>query len=208
MSPRRSSRARPALPSNSASHTRSSTSSMSSARADRQTRSHTKATSPPKVSTPRSRSSEENREPPASGRSDQLQTRRQKRVRHQKDDELERHPSRSMEREAVDEEDEGEDVTRCVCGQLEYPGPPFPVIAHPRSGSKDGSNPHSPLETLDAPVDDFGSFFIQCDTCKVWQHGGCVGIAEGSMSADSEYFCELCRQDLHQIVLGSKGYVL
>ena len=95
-------------------------------------------------------------------------------------------------------------MTRCVCGQLEYPGPPSPASAAPRSRSKEENTSHSPSEVVEAPLDELGSLFIQCDTCKVWQHGGCVGIMEVSMSPD-EYFCEECRRDLHKIFSGSKG---
>lgn len=52
--------------------------------------------------------------------------------------------------------------------------------------------------------DDIGSMFIQCDSCKVWQHGGCVGIMDEDMSPD-EYFCEECRKDLHRIRGESNG---
>jgi hypothetical protein len=53
-------------------------------------------------------------------------------------------------------------------------------------------------ESSDLLSDDIGSMFIQCDSCKVWQHGGCVGIMDEEMSPD-EYFCEECRKDLHRI---------
>jgi gas vesicle protein len=52
--------------------------------------------------------------------------------------------------------------------------------------------------------DDIGSMFIQCDSCKVWQHGGCVGIMDEAMSPD-EYFCEECRKDLHRIKSETNG---
>jgi hypothetical protein len=48
---------------------------------------------------------------------------------------------------------------------------------------------------------------VQCDVCKVWQHGGCVGIMTEESSPD-EYFCEQCRQDLHKLWTASNGYVL
>jgi hypothetical protein len=55
-----------------------------------------------------------------------------------------------------------------------------------------------PTDSSDLLSDDIGSMFIQCDSCKVWQHGGCVGIMDEEMSPD-EYFCEECRKDLHRI---------
>jgi hypothetical protein len=65
---------------------------------------------------------------------------------------------------------EEEEVTRCLCGQTEYPGPPD-------------------IETF-AGIVDAGDLFIQCDGCTVWQHGGCVGIAEERQVPD-KYYCEL-----------------
>jgi hypothetical protein len=61
-------------------------------------------------------------------------------------------------------------------------------------------------DSSDLMSDDIGSMFIQCDSCKVWQHGGCVGIMDEAMSPD-EYFCEECRKDLHKIKNESNGYV-
>jgi hypothetical protein len=87
--------------------------------------------------------------------------------------------------EPIFEEDE---VTRCVCGHQEFPGLPY----------DDGES--SP-ETRD---DDLDGMFIQCDECKVWQHGGCVGILDEAASPD-EYFCPECRADLHTVVTNSKG---
>ena len=40
------------------------------------------------------------------------------------------------------------------------------------------------------------SFWIQCETCKVWQHGQCVGYAKEELAPD-HYHCEQCRPDLH-----------
>lgn len=38
---------------------------------------------------------------------------------------------------------------------------------------------------------------VQCDTCLVWQHGLCVGFDEEQQLDGRDYFCELCRPDLH-----------
>ena len=101
-----------------------------------------------------------------------------------------------------DEEDEEgeEEVTRCICGNLEYPG--MPVLPGPTKGShkSNGSGESGALQ------EDTGGLFIQCDVCKVWQHGGCVGIMDVAMSPD-EYFCEQCRKDLHKLTTSSTGYV-
>lgn len=115
-----------------------------------------------------------------------------------------------------EEEEEGddlveEDVTRCVCGQADYPGPPASIrdFAHhqtPKAGSKDGSGPNDDANTSDTLSDDVGNFFIQCDNCHVWQHGGCVGLTDESMSPEF-YYCEECKPEVHKIIKTSSGYV-
>lgn len=87
--------------------------------------------------------------------------------------------------EAGDTED---DITRCICGHQDYPGPPLADDLSPDSLS-----------------DDAGGLFIQCDKCHVWQHGGCVGIMDESKSPDN-YFCELCEKRLHNLMTDSRGY--
>ncbi|KAI5297681.1 hypothetical protein KEM56_004623, partial [Ascosphaera pollenicola] len=64
------------------------------------------------------------------------------------------------------------------------------------------ANDDDDVDAEDPP--DPGSLFIQCDACKVWQHGGCVGIMDEEASPE-EYFCERCRGDLHRIVIDGKG---
>ena len=93
--------------------------------------------------------------------------------------------------ELQDEEDE---AVRCICGAEDYPGRP-------------------PVEGPDAEffagielTEDVTGFFVQCDVCKVWQHGACVGIFSAESSPD-EYFCEQCRKDLHKIHTASNGCV-
>lgn len=54
--------------------------------------------------------------------------------------------------------------------------------------------------------DDIGNFFVQCDNCHVWQHGGCMGLNDESIIPD-EYYCEKCRPDFHKIIKGSNLYV-
>ena len=101
--------------------------------------------------------------------------------------------------EPVGEDDE---AVRCICGSDEYPGPPQISEEDSKKGIKEGTE----LDLL-APEDyteDLAGFFLQCDTCKVWQHGGCVGIKNEDMSPD-EYFCELCRPSLHKIYTASNG---
>ncbi|KAH0558826.1 hypothetical protein GP486_004532 [Trichoglossum hirsutum] len=214
MSPRRSSRARITQPSTSLTgQALSSSSSTSSGRADRSTRSHHKNQSPQKSTPPRSRSSEEADETSRVASSEPLQTRRRKRERED-DEELDRDVSRTSGRDVQgeeDEEEEEEEITRCVCGNQEYPGPPVPITEQSievdvdsKTNIKDEANLDVSMTTSDVPSDEYGGLFIQCDMCKVWQHGGCVGIWDQSTSPE-EYFCELCRRDLHKITIGMNG---
>lgn len=118
------------------------------------------------------------------------QTRRQKREQGTHLD-----PKASVELEYPDldaDEESGDDVTRCICRREHYPGPPIPLGANARSS-----------DNLD---DDAGAMFISCDKCKVWQHGGCVGIMDQATTPEN-YYCELCRSDLHRVMQSAKGYV-
>ncbi|KAJ4341208.1 Histone deacetylase complex subunit [Didymella glomerata] len=178
MSPRRSSRARTTQPPSNAHTAHSvSSSSVSSARTDRATRTDHKQTSPHKSSTPHSLSSEE---PEDIALMDRPLTRRRTREQDVDDDDL-----TNLDGDLDDEMVEEDEVTRCVCGYQEYPGPP--------------SDAAKSLEG-----DDLSGLFIQCDICKVWQHGGCVGIMDEAASPD-EYFCEECRKDLHKVTTSPKG---
>ncbi|KAL4952240.1 hypothetical protein BDW69DRAFT_168102 [Aspergillus filifer] len=188
MSPRRSSRARTSQPSPAIRHTNSSNSSHSMTR-ERSTRSNHKNPSP------RSQSDDD------ADKGDFRETRQRQRARG--DDENDLHLNNGDgEDDDVDEDDE-EEITRCLCGQQEYPGLPLSRReALGRNGARGGIKEENTLNfsagSADLMSDDIGSMFIQCDSCKVWQHGGCVGIMDEAMSPD-EYFCEECRKDLHRI---------
>ncbi|KAF2395584.1 hypothetical protein EJ06DRAFT_560589 [Trichodelitschia bisporula] len=175
MSPRRSSRARTAIPAPLApSH--SASGSSSSSRAERATRSG-KAASPQKSGTPASLSSSEVGAAEAA-----LATRRSgRRV------EVEEGEAEEEEEDIV----EDEETTRCICGLLDYPGPP------------DGKGRVLGVGE-DGQPDEAGGLFIQCDNCKVWQHGGCVGIMEQE-SAPENYFCEECKPELHHLFKSVSG---
>ena len=214
MSPRRSSRARTTQPSNGPDQASSSSSSTTSVRPDRSTRSIYKNGSPTKSATPGSHSSVEPEDSIATVGGDLPHTRRRRRDQPDDDDLPLRHVSRSkmddVEPAAVpglghgpDDGDE-EEVTRCVCGQQEYPGLPPSLVAESKALLKRESDQTPPIASVDALPEDAGGLFIQCDICKVWQHGGCVGIMDESMSPD-EYFCELCRKDLHRVTVGPNG---
>ena len=184
MSPRRSSRARTTQPTPSAQqHTNSSSSSISSGRADRSVRPPNKLHSPRSSVPARSQSSED---PEAPARP-QLRRRRSS----QDDPKVEGPPVIDNE----NDDDVEEEVTRCICGNQEYPG--LPDADSAKTLSKDESDPASFTE-------DTTGWFIQCDICKVWQHGGCVGIIDEATSPE-EYFCERCRKDLHKITVTANG---
>lgn len=192
MSPRRSSRARTSQPQPAApQQANSSTSSTSSGRADRSVRSHHKLPSPQSGAAPQSRSSEE---------VDGSVKSQLRRTRSSQDDA--KADTKAVPEDGEDEEGE-EEVTRCICGHLEYPGMPVPIGDTPKVSSKGNSNVDL-LNTSPALPEDAGALFIQCDICKVWQHGGCVGIMKEATSPE-EYFCEQCRKDLHRITSTASG---
>ncbi|KAF9879439.1 PHD-finger domain-containing protein [Colletotrichum karsti] len=99
-----------------------------------------------------------------------------------------------------DDVQEDDESVRCVCGFDEYPGPP-PFEEDTKHGK------HNPEADFFASIelsDEVSGLFVQCDVCKVWQHGACVGIFTEESSPD-EYFCENCRKDLHKIHAASNG---
>ncbi|KAF2171901.1 hypothetical protein M409DRAFT_18131 [Zasmidium cellare ATCC 36951] len=164
---RRSARGQPAVAS-------STTSSLSS-RQDRSTR----ANNNQKAGTPRSLSSEDASEPPVARRSQRQPAHKEESVTKEMEVTVDN------DEEAIDEEE----ITRCICGQQEYPGPP---LSEAFAGIPD------------AQSEDAGGLFILCDGCTVWQHGGCVGIVEESQSPD-KYFCEECRPKQHAVHTDSRG---
>lgn len=191
MSPRRSSRARTSQPNpSSQQQSNSSSSSVSSGRVINGARPGQKILSPGNSIPPRSLSSEEiegsAKPQPRRTRSSQEDTKADLVAHH--DDE--------------DDEEGEEEVTRCICGNMDYPGMPVLAGDAPRSGIK--STTVSGLGASSVLAEDAGGLFIQCDVCKVWQHGGCVGIMEESKSPE-EYFCEQCRKDLHKITTSANG---
>ena len=196
-SPRRSIRSRNSHPQNFTPQ-RSSTSSSTSGRGERTTRHSAKAESPRKQSTNESLSSESIDDTAE----ESLATRRGKRGQADEQDKEEDKLQSDMPNGLSEPVEEDDEAVRCICGSDEYPGPPQMTEEDSKKGVKDGTE----LEML-APEDyteDLAGFFLQCDTCKVWQHGGCVGIKNEDMSPD-EYYCELCRPHLHKIYTASNG---
>lgn len=188
MSPRRSSRARTTQPTPSApQHSNSSSSSIGSSRASLGTGPDQKPSSQRSSVVARSQTSEDR---DASAKSQARRTRS-----NQEDVKVD-----STNTVEDDIEDEGEEeVTRCICGNQEYPGLPVSASDSTKNSSKGGADPTRFAE-------DTTGWFIQCDDCKVWQHGGCVGIVDEATSPE-EYFCEQCRKDLHQVTTTANGYV-
>jgi hypothetical protein len=200
MSPRRSSRARTTQPPPAPTHTNSSTSLNSLTRAERNTRSN-KPSSPQYSATQRSESVDDAERP---GRGDPPATRRSKRsITNEKEENVKAAPKTGEEGGA-----EPEEITRCICGNAEYPGPPpfsrdAGRVHSTKSGVKEEAGQKNP-NSSDGIFDDTGNFFIQCDNCQVWQHGGCVGLLDESMSPD-EYFCEECKPEFHKMYRNSNG---
>ncbi|CAG2012616.1 unnamed protein product, partial [Fusarium graminearum] len=184
-SPRRSSRARIT---NSQSQ-QSSVSSNTSGRAERNTRSVAKPSS--NKSTPSGSLSSE----PFEDIDDTLLGRRRKRNQEDDTDKNSKSDNFDMVNGSDDLQEEEDEAVRCICDAEEYPGRP-PV---------EGAD----LDFFNAIefTEDVTGFFVQCDICKVWQHGACVGIFSAESSPD-EYFCEQCRKELHKIYTASNGILL
>ncbi|KAL7787073.1 hypothetical protein V8C37DRAFT_390918 [Trichoderma ceciliae] len=180
-SPRRSSRARPL-----ASHSQQSLSSTNFNRLERHTRSLNRPQSG--KSTPSASVSSD----PLDDIDDTLLGRRRKRGHDEEQYKSLRNETLDMSNEPDALQDEEDEAVRCICGCEDYPGRP-PV---------DGSDANF-LASIELSEDVTG-FFVQCDVCKVWQHGACVGIFSAESSPE-EYFCEQCRKDLHKIQTANNG---
>ncbi|KAK3388934.1 hypothetical protein B0T20DRAFT_89373 [Sordaria brevicollis] len=193
--PRRSSRARTSQSQSQISSTTSST----SGRGERSTRYFNKAVSPQKSSSSGSLSSEAPDE--TSTADDSFGTRRRTRGQQEERDRA-NNKSEQVEMAHGDDDAQDEDeAVRCICGYEDYPGPP-PFDEDSKHGLKDGMD-IDPIFATDV-TDDAAGFFVQCDICKVWQHGACVGIMTEESSPD-EYFCEECRKEFHKIFTASNG---
>ncbi|EPE08015.1 phd-finger domain-containing protein [Ophiostoma piceae UAMH 11346] len=100
-----------------------------------------------------------------------------------------------------DDIQEDDEAVRCICGNEDYPGPPAPEDL--KQASRDGYDIESIFPAV--VTDDLAGFFVQCDICKVWQHGACVGLINDS-TLPEEYYCEECRKDLHKIFSSTNGH--
>ncbi|KAN0089415.1 hypothetical protein V8E51_019675 [Hyaloscypha variabilis] len=199
---RRSSRAARASQSLQSSH-HSSASSNSSGRADRATRSHQKTESPRKSTPSGSLSSEPPEDTITSAAiEDTIQTRRKRGRADEREKSSKVQAAQVETTNGTDEVGEDDEAVRCICGFDEYPGPPQLGDEDNKHGVREGIE--EPIITVADVTEDLAGFFLQCDVCKVWQHGGCVGIMNEDTSPD-EYFCEECRKDLHKIFTAPNG---
>ncbi|KAM5478325.1 Histone deacetylase complex subunit [Microsporum canis] len=218
MNPRRSSRARATHPAPAMQHSASSSSLNSLSRPERATRSNNngnKPTPPRRTAAQRSQSLDDAAPADtASSKHDATSgtgTRQQRPRGAREEVEVEADADVTLTGDEFDEEGE-EEITRCICGHQDYPGLPAHAAHHHNHNHRGAASSRAAKDDdaagsgsgADALSDDAGSLFIQCDECKVWQHGGCVGIMEEASSPD-EYFCERCRKDLHSIIVGPHG---
>ncbi|CAL8578216.1 Histone deacetylase complex subunit [Xanthoria parietina] len=194
MSPRRSSRSKTSQPTSVAQHTSSSSSSVSSARTDRKSRADGKPPSPRDSLPPKSPSTD-NHEPSAKPGA--------RRTRSSQETPKIQLGAAQDVRDVDEEEGEEEEITRCVCGHQEYPGMPIASNDPARGRPRNTADLADAGSSVTLP-EDTGGLFIQCDVCKVWQHGGCVGIMDEATSPE-EYFCEQCRKELHTITITGTG---
>ncbi|KAK7984068.1 hypothetical protein PG989_011470 [Apiospora arundinis] len=200
---RRSSRARTTQPQSQ----HSSSASSASGRAERTTRAFTKNGSPQKSTGSGSLSSEPPEDSTATTAStDDIAPLLRRRSTRVKDEDREKQPKSEhldMANTSDDNEiQEDDEAVRCVCGFEDYPGPP-PLDEDTKSHALKDSIDLEPIFSIDI-TEDLGGFFVQCDTCKVWEHGLCVGIVTEESSPDN-YYCEQCRRDLHKIYTASNG---
>lgn len=208
MSPRRSSRARssqqPPAPSQGNSSSSSSTTTLKESRNGRTSANNNRSVSPRTASVQRSESVDD---ADSMARSDQAAPRRSRRGADVERDSIVKQQSvEDEENDAIED-----DITRCICGHAEYPGPSASIKEQYSSTSTSSQEllviSWTLLTCPTALSDDIGNFFVQCDNCHVWQHGGCMGLNDESIIPD-EYYCEKCRPDFHRIIKGSNVYVL
>lgn len=118
------------------------------------------------------------------GNSTSSSSRRSTRLKQQHDGETLAGGALGDDSGAGNEEDgEMEEVTRCICGNGELQIP---------------KNSHGEFDNVDS------GFFIQCETCSVWQHGYCVGIIDEETSPE-KYWCEQCKPENHTLFTDKYG---
>lgn len=85
--------------------------------------------------------------------------------------------------------DEGDEVTRCICGSDELSTIDSGLAALL------GQEYRIKIDT---------GLFIQCEKCLVWQHGYCVGLFINEDVPD-KYWCEECKPELHRLIYDGEG---
>ncbi|RKF63486.1 putative fyve phd zinc finger [Golovinomyces cichoracearum] len=177
--------------------------SASSSRADRATRSRFKSDSPEKFIPSNSLPQELQKDYVIQAQDTaSIPTRRKRgRTEDQRDKLSRTQDSQSYNLNKSDYAGEDDEAVRCICGLDDYPGPPK---LEEESKSRAQESVQDPLIFVTDAAEHLAGFFLQCDICKVWQHGGCVGI-KNEGSSPEEYFCERCRKDLHKIFTASNG---
>jgi len=75
----------------------------------------------------------------------------------------------------ADVDAEGDEVTRCLCGNQDFVQTPKTKAMHANPG-----------------------LYVQCERCNVWQHGFCMGFM-AEKEIPNEYYCELCEPSFHRI---------
>lgn len=100
-----------------------------------------------------------------------------------KEEYLDNNGTKNEDTGEIEDLDEEQEVTRCVCGQDELTNqmidPQLQQLLKEEYGIK---------------IDQ--GLYIQCDKCSVWQHGYCVGLFTDEEAPD-KYWCELCKPELH-----------
>lgn len=178
----------------------SSSSSLNSSKQDKIVKEDTRRETPThKPRDPSSSSDDDAKNPPPPERGTRQTRQQQKRELSG----LDGASDNAIHNDENDEDADGE-ITRCICGQAEYPGPPIPLNENGRNGGSRESGRLASLAAAEGLPEDAGGLFIQCDKCHVWQHGGCVGIMQEEHSPDN-YYCEGCRKDLHRLMTGVRG---
>ncbi|KAH6647023.1 hypothetical protein BKA67DRAFT_663379 [Truncatella angustata] len=200
-SARRSSRARttqpPQLPSAPSSVT---------GRTERPSRAHAKAGSPQKSTGSGSLSSEPPEDSTATTASSDDNPHLRRRSTRNRDDDREKETKQDMHEMAIvsdeNEIQEDDEAVRCVCGFDDYPGLP-PLDEDTKKLALKDAIDIEQIFSIEL-TDDLAGFFVQCDVCKVWEHGLCMGIVNEYLLPD-DYYCELCRKDLHKTYAASNG---
>lgn len=110
----------------------------------------------------------------------------------------------SPEPNNMDQGGDDDGTVRCICGFEEVPKELLTPDSIDLVDDEGRPIVKSELPVTAEIIEDLAGFFLQCDTCQVWQHGACVGIIADSQSPDN-YYCEECRKDLHSIRTRSNG---